>query len=216
MPPQAVVPELTPDEEIVARVRAGEIAFYEILMRRYNQRLFRVARAILRDESEAEDVMQDAYVRAFEHLASFAGDAKFSTWLTKIAVYEALRRARRRSKTGDMESVMATASIDAPSPERQAYDHELRAVLERAIDRLPEGYRSVFMLRVVEGLDVADTAEALDLGPEAVKSRLHRARALLRRDVQRLAGIEASHAFSFGTSRCDRIVERVLRRLTET
>jgi RNA polymerase sigma-70 factor (ECF subfamily) len=201
------------DEEIVTRVRGGEIELYEALMRRYNQRLFRVARSILRDDSEAEDVMQDAYVRAYEHLNSFAGEAKFATWLTKIAVHEALHRLRKRSRSGDLESIMATATSDAPNPEREAYDHELRGALERAIDRLPDTYRSVFVLRVVEGLDVAETASALNLGGEAVKTRLHRARALLRRDLQRRVGIESSQAFAFLGERCDRLVAKVLARL---
>src|SRR5262249_48571804 len=151
---------------------------YEVLMRRYNQRLFRVARSILRDGAEAEDVMQDAYVRAYEHLGDFAGQAKFSTWLTRIAVHEALRRARRQSRMGNLDFVMETASVKIPSPEQQVYDRELRIALERAIDRLPDGYRSVFVLRMVEGLDVAETAGALELGAEAVKTRLHRARAM--------------------------------------
>jgi len=201
------------DEEIVLRLRAGEIALYEVLMRRHNQRLFRVARSILRDDAEAEDTMQDAYVRAYQHLDSFAGKAKFATWLTRIAVYEALRRLRRRARTGDLDSVMDTASTCAPSPERQAYDHELRATLERAIDRLPDAYRSVFVLRMVEGLDVADTAAALDVGLEAVKTRLHRARAMLRHDLQKRSGIEATQAFSFHAVRCDRVVAGVFSRI---
>lgn len=208
-----LTPDAEPDEKIVARVRGGETGLYEVLMRRYNQRLFRVTRSILRDDAEAEDVMQDAYVRAYEHLAGFAGEARFSTWLTKIAVYEALHRLRKRAKNGDLDSIMATATTSEPSPERQAYDQELRGVLEHAIDRLPDGYRSVFVLRVIEGLDVGETAEALDLGQEAVKTRLHRARALLRRDLQRRAGIEASQAFAFHAVRCDRIVENVLARI---
>ncbi len=209
----AATTELLPDEEVVARVRSGEASLYEVLMRRYNQRLFRVTRAILRDDSEAEDVMQDAYVRAFEHLSGFAGEAKFSTWLTKIAVHEALHRLRKRARTRDLESIMSTAASKERSPELQSYDRELRAALERAIDRLPDGYRTVFVLRVIEGLDVADTAAVLELGLEAVKTRLHRARALLRRDLQHRAGIEASRAFSFAGDRCDRVVAGVLGRI---
>ena len=124
--------------------------------------------------------MQEAYVRAYEHLNQFAGEAKFSTWLTKIAVYEALGRVHRRRRTEDLDSVldaglhvMAKATSATRDPERQAYDHELRLVLERAIDALPEIYRSVFMLRTVEGLTVAETAACLDIGAEAVKTRLH-------------------------------------------
>jgi len=209
----AVFAQATPDEEIGSRVRAGEVSLYEVLMRRYNQRLFRVTRSILRDDSEAEDVMQDAYVRAFEHLDSFEGKAKFSTWLTKIAVYEALHRFRKRSQTEELDPIMATAATGTPSPERQAYDREIRVFLERAIDRLPDTFRAVVVLRIVEGLGVAETAEALDLGTEAVKTRLHRARALLRRDLQRSLGASAVQAFPFHASRCDHVVERVFQRL---
>jgi RNA polymerase sigma-70 factor (ECF subfamily) len=212
--------ELIPDQEVIERVRGGETALYEIIMRRYNQRLYRVARSILRDDGEAEDVMQEAYVRAYQHLAGFAGDAKFSTWLTKIAVHEALRRLRRRGKTGDLDSIperdwktMAGTATGAHNPECQAYDQELKVVLERAIDALPDGYRSVFVLRAVEGLNVAETAASLDLGEEAVKTRLHRARAFLRNELQRRAGIVASDAFPFHLLRCDRVVEAVLRRI---
>ncbi len=210
MMPIPVLPHAATDEEIVRRVLAGETQLYEILMRRYNQRLFRVARSILRDDSEAEDVMQDAYVRAYQHLGTFAGEAKFATWLTKIAVHEALHRAGRYARTGELDPMTSTST---PSPERQAYDQELRVVLERAIDRLPDAYRSVFVLRVVEDLDVAETAAALNLGAEAVKTRLHRARAMLRRDLHRRVGLESSQAFSFDGVRCDRVVAGVFARI---
>jgi RNA polymerase sigma-70 factor (ECF subfamily) len=206
------------DEEVVKRVLAGETALYEILMRRYNQRLYRVARSILRNDVDAEDVMQEAYVRAYEHLNQFAGEAKFSTWLTKIAVYEALGRLRRQGRTENLGSgldwdkhVMARMTSDTRDPERQAYDHELRIVLEGAIDSLPEPYRLVFMLRSVEGMSVAETAGCLDVGVEAVKTRLHRARALLRKDLQQRAGLVTAQAFPFHLSRCDRVVEAVFR-----
>jgi RNA polymerase sigma-70 factor (ECF subfamily) len=209
-----------PDDELVQHVRNGDTALYEILMRRHNQRIYRVARTILRDDAEAEDVMQEAYVRAYQHLADFAGNAKFSTWLTKIAIYEALSRLRQRAKTSTPKSfsdedfnVMDTVRTDERDPERQAYDHELRSVLERAIEALPEHYRSVFILRVVEGLDVHETAHALDIGVENVKTRLHRGRAMLRKDLQRRAGIVAPELFPFHLSRCDRVVEGVLRRI---
>jgi RNA polymerase sigma-70 factor (ECF subfamily) len=209
-----------PDEDVVARVLGGETALYEILIRRYNQRLYRVARSILRDDADAEDVMQEAYVRAYEHLHQFAGEAKFSTWLTKIAVYEALGRVRRRGHTVDLEStsdpdtrVMSTSTSDSRDPERQAYDQELKLVLERAIESLPEIYRMVFMLRSVEGLSVAETAGCLEIGSEAVKTRLHRARSLLRKDLQERAGVVAAQAFPFHLSRCDRVVEAVFRRI---
>jgi RNA polymerase sigma-70 factor, ECF subfamily len=207
------------DEELVRRIRSGDTALYEILMRRYNQRIYRVALTILRNDAEAEDVMQEAYVRAFQHLSDFAGNAKFSTWLTKIAIYEALARVRSRT-TDSGPKFLSDASIemnilrsDAPDPERQTYDHELRLVLERAINSLPDQYRSVFLLRVVEGLDVNETAAALDLGVEAVKTRLHRGRALLRKELERRAGIVAPSIFPFHLSRCDRVVEGVFRKL---
>jgi RNA polymerase sigma-70 factor (ECF subfamily) len=209
-----------PDDEVVERVRAGETALYEILMRRYNQRLYRVARSILRNDVDAEDVMQEAYVRAYEHLHQFASEARFSTWLTKIAVYEALGRLRRSGRTEELDSVLdadlhirGKVTSGIRDPERQAYDHELRLVLERAIDSLPEIYRSVFVLRPVEGLAVAETAACLDIGAEAVKTRLHRARSLLRKVLQQRAGVVNAEVFPFHLSRCDRVVEAVLQRI---
>lgn len=209
-----------PDEEIVRRVRSGDIALYEILMRRYNQRLYRVARSILRNDSDAEDVMQEAYVRAYEHLGDFMGEAKFSTWLTRIAIHEALGRIRKRSRMEDLESdtnldfhLSTGRLISMDNPEREAYDRELKLVLERAIESLPQDYRSVFVLRIVEELSIAETAECLDLTIETVKTRLHRGRALLRKHLQHRAGILAPEVFPFHLSRCDRIVENVLRRV---
>jgi RNA polymerase sigma-70 factor, ECF subfamily len=212
--------ESTSDQDVLQRVLGGETALYEILMRRYNQRLYRVARSILRDDADAEDVMQEAYVNAFQHLNQFAGEAKFSTWLTKIAVYEALRRVRLRGRTVELDSVLNSDARVMPNltantldPERQAYDHELSRVLEHSIGALPEIYRMVFVLRSVEGLSVAETAECLDIGPEAVKTRLHRARSLLRKDLQQRAGVATAQAFPFHLSRCDRVVDAVFRRI---
>ncbi len=210
------------DEDLVRLIRGGDAALYEILMRRYNQRIYRIAVTILRNDAEAEDVMQEAYVRAYQHLGDFAGEAKFATWLTKIAVYEALARLRLQAKrsngpSSDMEGeLMNTVRSDERNPESQAYDRELRSVLERAIDSLPDTYRSVFVLRVVEGLDVNDTAAALDIGVEAVKTRLHRGRALLRKELERRAGIVAPQIYPFHLSRCDRVVEGVLSRIAES
>jgi RNA polymerase sigma-70 factor (ECF subfamily) len=209
-----------PDEEVVKRVCAGDTALYEILMRRHNRRLFRVAVSILQNDAEAEEVLQEAYVRAFEHLHQFAGEAKFSTWLTKIAVHEAMGRVRRRGGTENLGSIPDAGlrtndalNADLRNPERQAYDHELRLVLERAIHALPETYRVVFVLRAVEGLTVAETAACLGIGMEAVKTRLHRGRALLRKDLQQRAGVVAAEAFPFHLSRCDRVSAAVLKRI---
>lgn len=212
--------EKCPDEELVDRIRGGDTALYGILMRRYNQRIYRIVLAIVRNDSEAEDAMQEAYVRAYEHLDQFAGEAKFSTWLTKIAIHEAMGRMRRLARNGGRrpvsntsEDAMDAVTTDDRDPETQAYDRELRLVLERAINALPDHYRSVFVLRVVEGLDVNETAAALEIGVENVKIRLHRGRALLRKELERRAGIVAPQIFPFHLSRCDRVVESVLRRI---
>ena len=208
------------DEQVVDRVLGGESALYELLMRRYNQRLYRVARAILHDDAEAEDVMQDAYVRAYQHLADFEGRAKFSTWLTRIAVHEALARSRRRSRfqsldnseesTGGVMESLASAGRD---PEAAAYDRELGEVLEKAILKLPEDYRLVFMLREVEGMGTDETAHCLNLTPENVKVRLHRARRGLRKELYARAGATTAQSFQFHATRCDRVVKNVFRML---
>jgi RNA polymerase sigma-70 factor (ECF subfamily) len=208
--------EAMTDDEVVERVLGGEAGLFEILMRRYNQRLFRVARAILRSGDEAEDVMQEAYVRAYTHLGQFAHRAQFSTWLTKIALHEAYARARRSSRLDEMDAhadeVAMLRSTD-PDPERQLFDRELRAALEKAVDALPEHYRSVFVLREVEGLSTAETGECLGVGEEAIKTRLHRARGLLRRELYAALGAAATQAFPFHHPRCDRVVAAVFRRI---
>jgi len=207
----------TPDEQIVARVLEGETALYEIIMRRYNQRLYRAARAILRDDSEAEDVLQDTYVRAYQHLRQFAGRAKFSTWLTRIAVNEALARVERRTRFDaiDGENELESSELESkmPDPESQAAQAEVRALLEEAILALPEGYRTVLMLRDVEEMNTAEAAEVLDMTEENVKVRLHRARGLLRKELYALAGATTSSAFQFMATRCDRMVKEVFRRI---
>ena len=201
------------DDEVVRRVRDGETALFEVLMRRYNQRLYRIARAVVKDEHEAEDVMQQAYVSAFTHLGQFERRAQFSTWLSRIAIHEALGRRRRARPTESIDTddgePMEILSSSAPDPEHQAYAGELRHLLETSVDALPETYRMVFMLRDVEGLSTAETAEGLDIGEEAVKTRLHRARAMLRRELYDRAGATSGEAFNFHLSRCDRVVAAV-------
>ena len=206
------------DEEVVRRVRGGETSLFETLVRRYNQRLYRVARSILRDEDEAEDVMQQAYVNAYSHLDQFAGRARFSTWLTRIAVHEALARAGRRSRwevdpMPDESEESRVFRDDGPDPERQAHASELRRLLESALDALPELYRTVFVLREVEGLDTPETAECLQISEDSVRTRLHRARAMLQRDIFERTGATSASAFSFHLVRCDRVVSGVFRRL---
>jgi RNA polymerase sigma-70 factor (ECF subfamily) len=204
------------DEEVVQRVRAGETGLFEVVMRRYNQRLYRVARAILRDDAEAEDVMQQAYVNAYLHLEQFENRATFSTWLTKIAVYEALARARRRDRfdqtntihDGDDET-MDSLKSRGPDPERQAFIGELHALLESAIEALPGHYRAVFVMREVEGMSTAETAECLEITEKTAKTRLHRARMLLREDLYQRAGVVSAAVFPFQAPRCDRVVAAV-------
>lgn len=207
------------DEEVVARVLAGETALFEIVMRRYNQRLYRVARSILRDDAEAEDVMQDAYVRAFQHLNQFAGRAKFSTWLTRIAIHEALARVNRRHRYEALDALAESQgetmifASKAPNPEEQAAAAQTNSTLEEAILALPESYRAVLMMRDIEELSTAETAEALDITEKNVKVRLHRARALLRRELYARASTSRATSFSFMADRCDRVVRTVFERL---
>lgn len=209
------------DEEIVERVRAGETALYEIIMRRYNQRLYRVARSILRDDAEAEDVMQDTYVRAYQYLHQFAGRAPFSTWLTRIAVHEALARHRLRRRNQQVENAEQDGELvmsvpgSSLDPEQSASNAELGQLLEQAVLQLPEQYRSVIMLRDIEELSTSETAASLDLSEENVKVRLHRGRAMLRDWLFDRIGTSAANAFPFMGERCDRVVCGVFPRLGE-
>jgi RNA polymerase sigma-70 factor (ECF subfamily) len=205
------------DEEIVARVRAGETQLFELIIRRHNQRIYRAARAILRDDAEAEDVMQDAYVRAYAHLHEFEGRAHFSTWLTRIAVHEALARLRRRRRfqpidAGSQET-QSMPTAPRSTPEQQASDGEIRTVVEKAIDSLPDDFRSVFVLRAVEEMSGAETAECLGIPEETVKTRLHRARARLQETLLQALEPAAPRAYEFHLSRCDRVVAVVFARL---
>jgi RNA polymerase sigma-70 factor (ECF subfamily) len=210
---------VAPDRDIVERVRAGETDLFEVLMRRYNQKLYRAARSVFpNDAAEAEDVVQDAWVRAFEHLDQFEGRAQVSTWLVRIALYEAWSRARRRRRVGSLddsagkESAMETAT-PVPDPEMDASALEARALLEKAVASLPETYRTVFVLRSIEDMSTEETAECLDLTIDVVKTRLHRARGLLRKELLARAGASAAALYPFAGKRCDRIVAAVRRRL---
>jgi RNA polymerase sigma-70 factor (ECF subfamily) len=203
------------DEEVVARVKAGDTALFEVIMRRYNQRLYRVARSILGDETEAEDVMQQAYVNAYVNLAQFAERARFSTWLTKIAVYEALSRAKRRRRAA-LDPLPATEEgeemlpSEAPDAEHRAYAKEMQGFVESAIAAMPEVYRTTFVLREIEGLSVSEVASCLDITTDTVKTRVHRARARLRDDLCQRARASAAEIFPFHLSRCDRLVAAVM------
>ncbi len=208
------------DEQVVAQVRMGNTAVFEILMRRHNQRVYRAARAILGNDAEAEDVMQEAYVRAFVHLDQFESRAKFSTWLTKIAVHEALARVRKsgRQESLDSESDSEAGARREPmsktlNPEEQMFSVQLKLLLENAIDSLPDAHRAVFVLREIEEMSTAEAAEALAVSEEVVKTRLHRARAMLQSNLYSRVGVSTPEAFDFHLSRCDRVVNTVLVRL---
>jgi RNA polymerase sigma-70 factor (ECF subfamily) len=212
-------PESLTDEEVVRRVRAGETALYEVIMRRYNQRLYRIARAILHSDAEAEDVMQDAYVRAYEHLGQFAGRAPFAGWLTRIAVHEALARLRLSNRNQSLDDKEYDGDLSmqiiskSPDPEQSASGAQLRDLLEEAVLNLPENYRTVIMLRDIEELSTTETAQALDLTEDNVKIRLHRGHGMIRSWLLERIGAGAKEAFPFMGERCDRVVEGVFNRL---
>lgn len=210
--------ELT-DEEVVRRIRAGETFLFEIIMRRYNQRLFRVLKGILRNDGEAEDVLQDAYVRAYEHLDQFAGLAKFSTWLTKIAVHESLSRMRRSKRLVSMDvfangdEIMDSLNRGSGNPEKDLFRRQMLELLKKVISALPAKYRVVFMMRDAEGFNTEDTAECMGISKEAVKVRLHRARSLFRKELGSRAGVTLMDMHPFAGKRCDRIVAAVMQRI---
>jgi RNA polymerase sigma-70 factor, ECF subfamily len=206
------------DEEIVSHVLSGDTALYELIMRRYNQRLYRAVRAILRDENETEDVMQDAYVRAYQHLSQFGWRSQFSTWLTRIAVHEALARLRQRGRMMQLDEAYPEADSsmlysNSENPEQYTSKAELGNLLEEAILNLPEQFRAVIMLRDVEEMSTAETADALEISEENVKTRLHRGHALLRKGLLARVSSNAASAFPFMGARCDRVVRQVLERL---
>lgn len=205
-----------PDEAIVARVLGGDTPLFEVLMRRHNQRVFRAARAILRDDREAEDVLQDAYVKAYAHLGQFDRRAQFSTWLTKIAVHEAIARVRRQRRYEPLDAVAMETRMPTtppPDPERQAFGRELGRLIESAVDTLGDGYREVFMLRQVEGLSTAETAEVLGVSEDVIKTRFSRARHALQQELLDRTGLATKDAFAFGQARCDCVVHAVMERI---
>ena len=210
-----------PDERLVELARDHNLQAFEALMRRHNRRLFRVTRGILRDADAAEDAVQETYLRAFTKLDSYKPTGKFSAWLTRVALNEALMMRRRDRQTVSLDEVGEEAvtppaeslGSDTPSAEAFAEAAHARALLETAIDALPENFRMVFVLRVVEGLDVRETAECLELNANTVRTRLFRAQRQLRGDLSRVLHEESSEIFDFGADRCDRLVERVLARL---
>lgn len=203
------------DEQVVGRVLAGEIELFEIIMRRYNQRLFRCIRAILKNDAESEDALQQAYLSAYSHLGQFAGDAKFSTWLTRIAINEAYGRIRSAVREAERreEQTMSEPEERPRTPEDQAAAREMTSLIEQACDALPEIYRVVYVLREIDGLSTSETGDALGLSEEAVKVRLHRARAMMREHLVQKVADHAGSAFPFLGARCDRLVSAVLAKI---
>lgn len=213
-----------PDTELVARVRAGETALYELIMRRHNRRLFRIARGILGEDGEAEDAVQEAYVQAYFKLEQFRGPDGFGGWLCRIASNEALMRRRRRirhqhvalsalEQPANQEAAMADPDSAIDNPEAALHAQQLHQLLEHAVDALPEAYRAAFVMREVEQMSVAETADCLGIEQATVKTRVHRARQILQRGLTAELSAALSGTFAFDGARCDRVVARVFQRL---
>lgn len=207
-----------PDTEVVQRVLGGEKELFEILLRRYNQRLFRVIRSYIDSEDDVRDIMQDAYVKAYTKLQQFNYQSSFSTWLIRIGINEALQFIRKRKrltnnygKTESLENVFHLPDTNQMNPEKQTINTETRILVEKAVDRLPEKYRVVFMLHQVEGLSNPEIAECLKLTESNVKVRLHRAKQHLK--VELFASTHDSSIFEFGNHKCDLMVHNVMQRI---
>jgi RNA polymerase sigma-70 factor (ECF subfamily) len=223
--PPAAEPYLAPDAELAMRAAGGDRGAFELIMRHHNRRLFRLARSLVRSDEEAEDVLQEAYLRAYRRLRGLASGEALAAWLARIVANEALGRLRAGARVVSIEDFRTRAATteedapdgdpasDAPDPERLAASSELRRLLEAAVDALPEEFRTVFVLREVEGLSTAETAASLAIRPETVKTRLHRARRLLQERLSEQLLPLSPSLFEFRGRRCDRIVASVLARL---
>jgi len=231
MHPSAVpaVDDKTPDTELVRRVAAHDHEAFRVLMRRHNQMLYRTARSILKNEPEAEDAVQEAYLQAYRAMGDFRGDAKLSTWLVRIVVNEAITRLHKQTRRAevihlegedlqqDHHSSEDSMNESAPEhPERAAQRSESRRLLEAKIDELPEAFRTVFVLRAVEEMTVEETAAALDIPEATVRTRFFRARGLLRESLSRDIDLAHGDAFAFAGARCDRIIANVMTRLARS
>ncbi|MDB5761360.1 MAG: polymerase sigma factor [Herminiimonas sp.] len=215
------------DAEIVQRVSAGDKSAFELLMRRYNRPLYRTARSILRDDAEAEDVLQESYLLAYRSLDKFRGESSLSTWLTRIVINEAVARSRKTARRAEIiqlggepewDNDAIGASMSQPmteQPEHAALRTEVRRLIEKKIDDLPEAFRTVFMLRALEEMTVEETAACLDIPDATVRTRYFRAKGLLRESLSSEIDFAFEDAFSFDGARCDRIVSSVLARLTD-
>jgi RNA polymerase sigma-70 factor (ECF subfamily) len=203
---------------LVHRAMAHEADAFRAIIKTHNQRLYRIARGVVRNDSEAEDIVQEAYVRAFAALATFRGDSSLATWLSRIVINEALGRLRKRRRTVAMPASQEAQIIQFPlnpsdDPERTMAQRQILRLVERATDNLPDVYRTVFIARVIEGLNIEETADLLGVRPETVKTRLHRARALVRKALDDEIGPVLLDAFPFAGRRCERLTEAVIKRL---
>jgi RNA polymerase sigma-70 factor (ECF subfamily) len=211
------------DAELVRRALARDGSAFRAIMKMHNQRLYRLARGVVRNDSEAEDIVQEGYVRAFTHLDSFRGDSTLATWLSRIVINEALGRLRKKRRAVEVsmsdDPVLEAKIIQFPlnanndDPERTMAQRQILKIVEQATDKLPDVYRTVFVARVIEGLHVDETAELLGIKPETVKTRLHRARNLIRKQLDEQIGPVLLDAFPFAGRRCERLTVAVLKRL---
>jgi len=210
------------DVDLARRAQARDAEAFRAIMRRHNQKLYRLARSIIRNDSEAEDIVQETYVTAFAHLASFRGEASLATWLSRIAINEALGRLRKKKRAaaviseapaGDAQIIPFPLNSGSDDPERTMAQRQILALVEQATDALPDIYRTVFVARVIEGLSMEETADLLHIKPETVKTRLHRARVLVRQKLDEQIGPILLDAFPFAGRRCDRLTEAVMKRL---
>jgi RNA polymerase sigma factor (sigma-70 family) len=203
------------DIEIISEVLKGNKEKYALLMRKYNQRLYRISKGYLKDEAEIEDVMQETYIKAFQHLSGFENRSEFSTWITRILINECMQRIKKSSRLSqigyDDEDMEVMNYTDKKNPEMESMNTELKGVLEMSIAQLPEKYRSVFIMREVEKMSVSETCEALDLTESNVKVRLNRAKEMLRYSLMNEYNLES--VYEFNLVRCDRIATYVLSRI---
>jgi RNA polymerase sigma factor (sigma-70 family) len=214
------LPGKLPDNLVIKRVLSGEKELFEILLRRYNQTLFRVIRSYLKDEDDVQDAMQEAYLKAYDKLQQFKGDSSFSTWLIRIGINEALLRIRSLKKTrslyNDEDDLQAEKIIQIPdslkmNPEKKLINKEVKTLIEQAVDQLPSKYKTIYILKEIEGMDNEEIANALDLSSSNVKVRLHRAKELLKDALYVLS--TDTEIFEFGKSKCDRLIDLVMKRI---
>jgi RNA polymerase sigma-70 factor (ECF subfamily) len=220
---ELAVPAAPDDAELVRRALARDGGAFRAIMQKYNRRLYRIARGILRNNADAEDAVQDAYVSAFTNLGSYRGESALATWLSRIAMNEALGRMRRKRTTVDIagleharseaEIIQFPLSTPNDDPERTMAQRQILQLVEQATDNMPEAFRLVFVTRIIEGMSVEETSELLGIKPQTVKTRLHRARQLVRDQLDKQIGPVLMDAFPFAGWRCERMTEAVMKRL---